>query len=340
MSETTNATPSTAMKIFKLAGKVWLTITSALGTLIIIGLISIVSLASVLAGSVSNTTPIYPSQVKTSGGEDEIAVLTLSGVIMENDLAGDPFSSGIISAERVTPMLEHFMTEDSIKAVVIRISTPGGAVVASDELGQKVRQLATKKPVVVSFGDVSASGGYYFSAGATKIIANPSTITGSIGVIAQFPEYSGLFDKIGVSMRTFKSGEFKDIGSGDRPMTEAERNLIQGIIDENYDQFVKAVVEGRKMDELKVRQLADGRIYTGTQAKQLGLVDELGNLDTAIDQAKQLSKVEDPTIIEYTSKNFIEQILSSTANRILPTTQIPSSVTSQLQPGVYYLLSW
>lgn len=325
-------------RAWKILTKVWIGITSALGSLLLIASVWLIVLAIILSNT-STETP-YPTTVRTQGGADQVAVLKLSGVIVEDDLSGDPFSSGIISAERVKPMLDHFQTNDSIKAVVIRINSPGGAVVASDELSQQITQLAASKPVVISFGDVSASGGYYISAGASKILANPATITGSIGVIAQFPEITGLFNTLGIDVRTFKSGQYKDIGSPTRPMTEAERAIIQSVVDQSYEQFISVVAAGRDMELDNVRRIADGRILTGLQAQEAGLVDEMGNLEDAIEDASELAQVSDPTVVEYTSKSFIEQLLSSSINKISPTAQITNQLSPQLQPGLYYLMSW
>lgn len=257
-----------------------------------------------------------------------------------DEVEASPFSAseGIISAQKVIPMLEHLKNEDTVKAVVIRVNSPGGAVVASDEIAQKIKQLKDKKPVVVNFADVSASGGYYISAPATEIIANPTTLTGSIGVIAQFPQYSALMEKIGVQMRTFKSGEFKDIGSPGRELTGVENQILQTMINEAYDQFVQVVADGRKMDVSKVRQLADGRIYTGKQAKENGLIDGFGNVETAIDRAISLANIKDPSVIEYTNKSFFESLFSSSAKQMNPLSSI-STFLPQNQSGVYYLMS-
>ena len=323
-------------KLLKFLFRLWVISTSVIGSLFVFGMIGLVILATSLP---EVEGAYYPTMTIKTGGTDKIAVLNLSGVIMdEADTSPFGATEGIISAQKIMPMLDHIGEQKDIKAVVIRINSPGGAVVASDEISTKIGKLKEKKPVVVSFGDVSASGGYYIAAPATKIIANPATLTGSIGVIAQFPQYTGLMEKVGVQMRTFKSGEFKDIGSPDRDLTDAEKAILQNMIDEAYGQFVDVVARGRNMDQAKVRQIADGRIYTGKQAKELGLIDEFGNLDIAISRAMDLGKVENPTIIQYSEKSFFESLLSSTTKQINPLNSI-STMLPQNRSGVFYLMS-
>lgn len=323
--------------ILKIFAKIWIAVTSVIGSLLAIGLILLIVIGSTSAGEEVR----YPTRTVKAGSGDKIAIIPLSGEIMSEDSSTDPlsFSSGVISANKVTALLDHVKEQDDIKAVVIKVNSPGGAVVASDEIYQKIKALKEKKPVIVVFGDTAASGGYYISAGATEIIANPATITGSIGVIAQFPQYNDLLSKVGVQMRTFKSGEFKDIGSPERAFTDSERVIVQTMIDEAYGQFVQAIATGRNIDEAKVRQLADGRIYTGKQAKENGLVDELGNLDTAIDHAKSKANLDNPTIEEFTEGGFLETLLSSSINKINPLAKVTSALP-QTHSGVFYLMSF
>jgi len=301
----------------------------------------LIVIVAMSASSQSTEASSKPSQnILTQGGDDVIAVIDLSGPIVDEETSSDPlsFSSNVISSRQVKSVLKDLKEDDKVKAIVIRLNSPGGGVVASDELYRSILSVKEKKPVVFSFGDVAASGGYYIAAAGNKIVANPATITGSIGVIAQFPELTGLYEKVGVKMTTFKSGEFKDIGSTDRPVTESETQIMQSIITDSYDQFISAIVNGRNMDEANVRQLADGRIYSGIQAKQNGLIDELGTVETAIEIAKELSKVEDPSVIEYSEGGFWESLLQSQAQRLQP-----FSALNQLLPlqksGVYYLMS-
>ncbi len=178
--------------------------------------------------------------------------------------------------------LKDFRDSAGIVAVVVRIDSPGGAVAPSQEISDAVWQLREKKPVVASLGNVAASGGYYVASAANAIVADPGTLTGSIGVIMEFRNFAPLADKVGMSESVVKSGKFKDIGHPLRPMTDEEKALLQTMVDDVYGQFVAAVVRGRGLDEAKVRAIADGRIFSGAQAKAEGLVDELGGLDAAV----------------------------------------------------------
>lgn len=333
------STSSTIQSGLKIFAKIWLAVTSVVGSLLVVAMIALIVVGT--SGVAAAEETHYPTKTIESGGKEKVAVVYLSGEIVSDDLPSSPlsFSDGIISSKKIVALLKHIEDDNDIKSVVLNVNSPGGGVVASDDIYQQVVKLKQKKPVVVHFGDVSASGGYYISAGASEIIANPATITGSIGVIAQFPQYSGLMEKIGVEMRTFKSGEFKDIGSPERPVTDTERVIIQGMITDSYDQFVQSIVEGRKMDESRVRQLADGRIYTGKQAKENGLVDDLGGLDKAIDRAKTLSNVSNATVIEFTDGGFFESLFSSTMKQLNPVAKLSSSIPSS-HSGLYYLMSF
>jgi len=200
---------------------------------------------------------------------------------------------GVIASSRdMMETIVDFRDDESVKAIVLRVNSPGGAVGPAQEVYEEVRKAAKVKPVVVSMGAVAASGGYYVAVPAQRILANPGTITGSIGVIMQFTNFEELFGKIGLKNETVKSGSLKDIGSSTRPMTEQDRQVLQSLIDDVHQQFMSAIAEGRKMDLKKVKALADGRIFTGRQALEAGLVDELGNLQDAIAIAGKLGGIE------------------------------------------------
>jgi protease-4 len=189
----------------------------------------------------------------------------------------------IFTSEDYIRQLHELRTDKTIAGVVLRIDSPGGAVAPSQEIFAEVmRYREDDKPLVVSMGNVAASGGYYIAAPAMRIFANPGTITGSIGVIISFPQYYKLLEKIGVKLQTIKSGEFKDVGSPSRELTAKERLYLQQFIDDTYDQFITDVSTARGMSVDSVRELADGRIYTGRQAAKLGLVDSLGGFEEAI----------------------------------------------------------
>ncbi|HSH68667.1 MAG TPA: signal peptide peptidase SppA, partial [Deferrisomatales bacterium] len=208
----------------------------------------------------------------------------------------------IADPTHVTTALRNLRAEDDIKAVVLQVNSPGGVIGPSQEIHDEVRRTAAVKPVVVAMGALAASGGYYVSAPATRIVANPGTATGSIGVILQFKEVHLLFDKLGLRSQTVKSGAMKDAGSPFREMTDADRATFQALIDDLFDQFVMAVAEGRRMDPQQVRQLADGRVYSGRQALELGLVDQLGNFWDAVAVAQELGGLTGEPKLDYRRK--------------------------------------
>ncbi len=221
--------------------------------------------------------------------QNKIAVVNILGPIRASMKSSDPFSR---DSEKIVKRLKKLNENSSVKAVVLRINSPGGTVAAVQEIYSELLKMKKNgKFIVASFSDVAASGGYYIACAADKIIAQPGTLTGSIGVILEIGNFSELMKKIGVKIETVKSGIHKDIGNFAREMTIGERKILQDLINDAYEQFLSAVVTGRKLDEAKARTLADGRIFTGTQAKSEGLVDTLGGLDDAIEEAKKLAGI-------------------------------------------------
>jgi len=221
-----------------------------------------------------------------------IAVLNIPGVIEENNEE--------LSPRRMVGALEE-LQEHPPKAVILRLNTPGGTVGASQEIYEGILRFRaeTRVPVVASMGDIAASGGVYVAMAADKVVANPGTVTGSIGVIIQSRNLSRLFDKVGVSAEVVKSGRYKDTLSMYRGLTKSERAMLQGVIDDSHEQFVEVVAKGRKLSAKAVRGFADGRVMTGRQAKKFGLVDELGGFEVAVQAAKQLAGItEKPQFIE------------------------------------------
>lgn len=249
------------------------------------------------------------------GWGDAIAVVRVEGVITSGRESGWLYSSaGNAYSESIVERLERAQADPSVKAIVLRVNSPGGGIVPSDEIYQALSEI--EKPVVVSMGDTAASGGYYISCAANKIVANPTTLTGSIGVIASAPNFEELLDKIGIEMLIIKSGPMKDELSPYRTPTEEEIEHWQTIINEAYEQFVGIVAGGRDLSLEEAKELADGRAYTGQQALDMGLVDELGNLPEAIDLAAELGEVEgEPRIIEYERTPTLMEVLLSGLNR-------------------------
>ena len=213
-----------------------------------------------------------------SFGGDRIALVEVEGLIADSD--------------RWVRELGHHGEDPSIRAVVVRIQSPGGVVGPTQEIHDAIQRLRDGgKPVVASMGSVAASGGYYLAAAATRIVANPGTLTGSIGVILQLAEVEGLLRKVGVRYEVVKAGRMKDVPSFARPMTPEERAVVQAVLDDMHDQFISAIAAGRRLPKDRVRALADGRVYSGRMAQQLGLVDALGGLEDAIRLAGELGGI-------------------------------------------------
>lgn len=225
-------------------------------------------------------------------GRRKVAVVHIAGQIHGGEGGPDVFGTGGAGARDVISQLQQASDDEDVAAIILRVDSPGGAVVASDDISRAVTRLRERKPVVASMGDLAASGGYYVASQAERVVANPGTVTGSIGVIAILPNLEGTASKLGIRPVVLKSGELKDAASPFREMTPDERALYQRLLDEAHDQFIEAVAAGRKMDEELVRSLADGRPYSGEQAKANGLVDELGDLESAYDVALELAGLE------------------------------------------------
>ncbi len=199
----------------------------------------------------------------------------------------------ILNSKDIIEWLDTLKKDPNVIGIIIRLDSPGGAVAPSQEIYEAVKQADHVKPVIASMGSIAASGAYYISVGARAIVANPGTITGSIGVIAKLISFEKILKKIGIKDETITSGKFKDTGSPFRTMSQEEKRYIQNVVNDLYNQFVEAVASGRKMDKEKVKKLADGRVYTGKQAKELGLVDYLGNLDYAISILKKMVNIKE-----------------------------------------------
>lgn len=221
-----------------------------------------------------------------AGFGDAVAVIRVDGIIAGT---GDTYS-GFVTPERFLDELDRAVEDESVKAILLRVDSPGGTVAASEEISEYVRTCS--KPVVVSIGDVGASGAYMISSQADEIWANPGSSVGSIGVIAEIPNASELLDKIGVEFQVITAGKNKDTGSPYRPLTKQERALIQGEVDEAYDQFIDIVARGRKLERSEVETLATGWTWSGERAKELKLVDEIGTYRQALDSAAEKGGIE------------------------------------------------
>ncbi|HYA31277.1 MAG TPA: signal peptide peptidase SppA [Thermodesulfovibrionales bacterium] len=237
-----------------------------------------------------------------------IALFQKGGVPIGDKVALVRVEGPIIDSKSAADEIREYAKDASIKAIVLRVDSPGGAVAPSQEIYEEVKKATAKKKVVVSMGSLAASGGYYISSPASRIVANPGTLTGSIGVIMEIPNIEGLMSKVGVKTEVIKSGRHKDIASMFRGIGKEERAILQGVLDDVHEQFIESVAEGRKMPAGEVRKLADGRIFTGRQALGTGLVDELGNLDDAVKAAAKLSGIKgEPEVVTKKEKlSFID----------------------------------
>jgi protease-4 len=222
---------------------------------------------------------------------DRVAVVRVEGVVMD--------------ARWVLEALQRQGKDPRVRAMVIRVDTPGGAVAPTQEIFRSLRSLGQRKKVVASLGSMATSGGYYVACAAEKIVANPGTITGSIGVVVHMANLEGLLEKLGVQGQVIKSGEHKDMGSMFRPLSDIEKGLLQTVVDDVHDQFVRDVAQCRRLEVEKVRTMADGRIFSGRQAQGLGLVDELGGLQEAIQVAASLAGITgEPIVVEEPKERF------------------------------------
>ena len=213
-------------------------------------------------------------------------------------------SGPIIASEQINSKLEKFKNRNDISAIVLRIDSPGGLVAPTQEIFEKVKSVRDVKPIVSSMGTVAASGGYYIALGSDSLIANPGTIVGSIGVIMNYPIATELLDKVGIKFETVKSGGLKDVGSYSREVTEADRRHLNEMVTNMHNQFIAVVEENRDIDRSEIIKLADGRVFTGLQSKDLGLVDMLGTFDDAINIAGILGNIKGkPKTVELNKKN-------------------------------------
>jgi protease-4 len=248
----------------------------------------------------------------------KIAVLSIDGVIQDTGDAQSFFESPLYNHKTFMEQLDYVKDSDDVKAIILRVNSPGGGVVESAEIHDKIKEIQkdTKKPVYISMGSMAASGGYYVSAPADKIFASPETLTGSLGVIMQGMNYAGLAEKYGVEFNTIKSGPYKDIMSPTRPMTDEERQILQSMIDNSYEGFVKVISEGRGLSVDEVKKIADGRIYDGRQAKQLKLIDDFGYLEDVIESVRKDEKLGDAQVVKYSENIGFGSLLNMGVQKI------------------------
>lgn len=242
--------------------------------------------------------------------KDKIAILYADGIIM--DKAPLLQYDAQLITEKLADELAKLTKDEEVKAVVFRVNSPGGSAYISEQIWKQVTELKKEKPIVVSMGDYAASGGYYISCAANKIVAEPTTLTGSIGVYAVLENRTGLFNKLGLTTDVVKTNTMSDIGNMSRPMTESEKAIIQASIERTYDLFLNRCAEGRGMTKEEIDFVGQGRIWSGEQALERGLVDKLGGIETAIEEAASLAELNDYSVFSYNSnKNFFTELLKS-----------------------------
>lgn len=314
------------------------------GGLVALGLagLAVGAVALVLASGVTlgaKAPPSYDEEYVSGDGPDKIAVVPVEGEITSSDdtLGGTQPTS---TPEGLADALRQAGEDASVSAVVLEVNSPGGGVTASDEMHQSILDFerSTKKPVVVSMGDIAASGGYYISSAADRIVANETTLTGSLGVIFELNNFAEAEDKYGIKQVVIKSGKYKDIGNAFREMKPEEREIFQSIVDESYSEFVGVISEGRGIPKERVREIADGRVYSGSQAKELGLVDSFGGLDEAAAIAGKLAGTTDTTVVRYVQEpSLTDTLLARLAPQEPQAEQIMDAAGLALEPKPYYL---
>ncbi|MEZ5386942.1 MAG: signal peptide peptidase SppA [Prosthecobacter sp.] len=273
---------------------------------------------------------------------DKIVHIDLDGIISSVEMSG-LFSDAMPSMSSIKHALEQAVEDKNVKAVVLRINSPGGEVTASDILYNAVKKAAKEKPVVVYMDSMAASGGYYIACGASKIVASETTLTASIGVIIETMNYSDLFGKVGLSMNTFTSGAFKDSLSGARPMRDDEKAYVQNLVTQMYDRFLGIVSEARGVPKETLKNgVADGRVVTGREALEAKLVDQIGYVEDAYALARELGKAADAGVVKYRHEvNFFEALSMGSARAAAEPKvklELGGGVLPKLQPGVPYYL--
>lgn len=285
----------------------------------------------------------YESVIESGDFSSRIAHLTVNGVIQD---VGEPsiWETVEYNHQAFMQQLDAVLTDDTVKAVLLSVNSPGGGVIESAEIHEKLVQIKEEKqiPIYVSMGSMAASGGYYIAAPADKIFAQRETITGSIGVIMQSLNYSKLAEKVGIEYETIKSGEHKDMFGGTRPSTPDELAMLQEMIDESYEQFVDIIEDGRNMSEADVKKVADGRVLGGTQAVKAGLVDAIGNEKVALATLRAEQGLEEAELFEYAaeSDNWASLLGVKIGSMFSPSAEtqaISKIISSTSSPRMMYL---
>ena len=319
-----------------------------IGGLVALGLIALVIGVVVIAlavgaggglGGPPAAQAVYEEEYVSGEGSDTVAVIPVEGTIA----SADSSIGGIqptTTPEGLSDALDQAADDESVRAIVIEVNSPGGGVTASALMHESIMEFKenTGKPVVVSMADTAASGGYYIATAADEILANETTLTGSLGVVIPLLNFSEAADNYGVTQKYITSGEFKAMGSSWKDLTPEEREIFQSIVDEDYEEFVEVIVEGRDLPEDRVRELADGRVYSGEQAKENGLVDRFGDLEDAARVSRDLAKIDEATVVRYIQEpTFSETLLAHLAPPEPEASRIIEEAGLNLEAKPYYL---
>ncbi|MEH6905512.1 signal peptide peptidase SppA [Bacillus sp. AFS006103] len=263
--------------------------------------------------------PFTEEVVKEGNELKKIVILDVNGVIQDTGETSSFLQSSGYNHQDFMKKLNYIKEDDSVKGIIIKVNSPGGGVVESAEIHDKLAEIQkkSKKPVYISMGSMAASGGYYISTAAKRIYASPETMTGSLGVIMEGINYEGLADKYGVDFVTIKSGKHKDIMSPTRKMTEEERQILQSMINNSYQGFVKVISEGRNLPVNQVKKMADGRVYDGRQAKDLHLIDGFGYLDDVVNLMKKQEKLTGAQVVRYSDSLGLGSLFSMQAKKLM-----------------------
>lgn len=252
------------------------------------GLLILAVLLAIVLGMINSKDNV---KLRGNNNKNTVAVIFVQGAITGG---GDTVMGSSASASDIMQNLRDAATDPATAAIMLRINSPGGSSAASQEIGEEILRIRSEKkiPVITSMGDVAASGGYWIACCTDRIVANPASMTGSIGVIMETQSWAELYKKVGIKNKSITSGTHKDMGSTSRELTQEEEKLLQAMVNDIYEQFVSVVSSGRNLTPEKVRKIADGRVFTGRQAKELGLVDEMGNYYDALDVAQKAAGIQ------------------------------------------------
>jgi protease IV len=299
--------------------------------LVVAGAVAVALLVGGGGGGVSSSSN-YTEEYVSGEGTEKVAVIPVEGTITA-DLGGTAGALPTTTPGGLQDALDQASDDESVEAVILEINSPGGGVTASAEMRDSILDFKeeTDLPVVVSMADTAASGGYYIAAPADEIVAYESTLTGSLGVYIGLLNISEAAERYGITQEYVRSGEFKTMGDPFRELSEDEREIFQSIVDQDYEEFVDVIVEGRDLPEDEVREIADGRVYSGLQARELGLVDEIGDLDRAAEISAGLAEIEDPRIVRYVQEPGLGSLLMA---RLQP--QPPEAVQVMEAAGVRF----